>query len=96
MSQKHPHRFHGRCGSCGKRIYLSRKEARYVARRQFPADRMQAYQCPVSGDWWHIGHIAPEVVSGEVSKAVFYAPNGVGLVRFRQGTRAPIKRQHAA
>ncbi|MGH9252131.1 MAG: hypothetical protein ACRD0W_21830 [Acidimicrobiales bacterium] len=54
----------------GKRIYRSRKAARKAARLYRPrSDRMDAYPC---GDHWHIGHLAADVVKGQVSRGDVY------------------------
>lgn len=44
------------CTPCGKATYSSRKHARTMMRRLFPADRMRAYPCP-AGDGYHFGHV---------------------------------------
>lgn len=87
-------RYHGKCPDCGKLIYESRKEAKQAKRRQFPNERVQAYACPTTDGWFHLGHIAPEIVAGEFSKKVFYG-QGVADARARAGTRKPIKRTAA-
>ena len=89
----------GQCPSpgCGKRSFRDRKAAKRYARRQYPSDRMQAYECRKGGIGFHVGHAAPEVVSGEIPKQQFYGKTGVGRVRQMQGTRiTPGKRGAAA
>jgi predicted RNA-binding Zn-ribbon protein involved in translation (DUF1610 family) len=86
----------GRCEQCRKHAYPSRKHARTAARRRFPGERLQAYPCPHIDGLWHWGHPAPEVIAGEVSKALWYGPTGVGRVREMQGTRRPTKKEVAA
>ena len=54
------------CGTTGKRCFWTKREAKRVARLvRRKADRMSAYQC---GDHWHIGHLAPDVLAGEVDR----------------------------
>lgn len=51
------------CG-CGKRSYLTRREARQAYHRVHPSERrMNAYLCPVGG-LWHIGHLPGSVAKG--------------------------------
>lgn len=82
----------GWCQSCGKQAFSGRKAAKAACRRRFPNERMQGYRCPVREGAWHAGHLADEVRSGEVSRAEFYGPRGVGRVREMQGTRRPLRR----
>lgn len=43
----------GTCETCGKKRYLTRKEARAARRMLYPGeDKMTAYNC---GDYWHYG-----------------------------------------
>jgi ribosomal protein L37E len=45
----------GRCASCGKQIFLTRKDAKQAAARAFPGKkRMRVYQCQEAEPrWWH-------------------------------------------
>jgi hypothetical protein len=48
------------CTRCGKRAYVSRKDARRAARINHPGDQgLAAYQCPQLPDYWHYGHAQP-------------------------------------
>lgn len=42
----------GTCPDCGKRRWLTRKDARKAMRRMHDKT-LQVYQC---GDYWHLGH----------------------------------------
>jgi hypothetical protein len=44
-------------------MYRSRKEAKQVARNDFPNDHLSAYRCPTSGTY-HIGHLPAVVREG--------------------------------
>lgn len=77
----------GFCARCEKAAFNDRKAAKRYARRQYPSERMQAYACRRGGVGWHVGHVAAEVVAGEVPRSQFYGPRGVGRVREKQGTR---------
>lgn len=47
--------------TCGKTRYLTRRDAKKVARNLFPGDHLTAYPC---GDWWHFGHEPERVLHG--------------------------------
>ncbi|MVU77131.1 hypothetical protein GPX89_07700 [Nocardia sp. ET3-3] len=80
--------FLGMCEHCGKAGFASRKTARKYARGRYPGSALHAYQCRFhSDDCWHVGHLAPEVVSGDVRAHLFYGRDGVGAHRHRCGTR---------
>ena len=53
----------GRC-PCGKIQYVSRKNAKKVARFA-NLQGLTAYQC---GDFWHLGHLPKVVSRGRVSR----------------------------
>lgn len=57
---------------CGKRSYLTRKDAKAAARRWHAGDHMSPYMCE-HGRWWHIGHLAPGVLEGRVARADLYS-----------------------
>lgn len=64
----------GTTNQCGKRAYLSRKEARKATRRlkqEGKGDRMREYRCP-DCDRWHIGHLPQRVYRGDMSADEFY------------------------
>lgn len=60
-----PPRSVGTCVKCGKASYLSRKDARSVARNRHPGEHMSAYPC---GDYWHIGHIPTMIRDGRLDR----------------------------
>jgi hypothetical protein len=71
MAGRHKSRGSWTCDACGgKRVYLSRKDARYAAKQANPADPGNAYLCPENPEWWHIGHLPGWVKngSGEVDR----------------------------
>lgn len=56
----------GECPRSGKVGYLSRADAKRVAKRQkHRTGRMRAYSCESCG-WWHVGHLPSVVVRGKV------------------------------
>lgn len=55
----------GVCPDCGKKRWGSRKAAKDFAKQQYPYDKLSAYQC---GDWWHIGHLTPQVIAGDLPR----------------------------
>lgn len=82
----------GRCGECGKAAFETRRAARQYARRRYPGEPgLRAYPCPHRAEAWHVGHLAPEIVSGTVSSELFYGPRGIGAHRHRCGTRLEPK-----
>lgn len=48
--------------TCGKVRFLSRKDAKIAAKRLFPGDHLNAYECD---GWWHFGHKPERVIRGE-------------------------------
>jgi hypothetical protein len=60
---------HFTCQHCGKQTYLSRKEAKRVAKTVHPGEDLNAYRCP-HGEGWHIGHLPKAVVNGDFSRAI--------------------------
>jgi hypothetical protein len=53
------------CEQCGKRTFVSRKQAKAYARVAFPGDRgLNAYECPLGGTGYHIGHMPEPVKKG--------------------------------
>jgi hypothetical protein len=57
--------------STGKHRYATKDHAKRVAKRLRGRGRMGAYRCQVCG-WWHIGHLRPDVVAGDTSRAEAY------------------------
>lgn len=54
------------CEPCGKRSYVSRKDARKVAR--IHEGHKSPYECPVNPNYWHIGQLWPTIVAGEETR----------------------------
>lgn len=62
----------GRCPTCGKLRYLSRKTAKQDANRyRKRTGRMDTYRC---GDFWHLGHLPSRVRRGEIARSDLAAP----------------------
>lgn len=58
------------CETRGKRSYISRKEARRVA-RTIPPDggpRLNPYRCDVMEGYWHLGHLPARVRRGNAGR----------------------------
>lgn len=57
-----------RCGECGKVSYLSRAGARKARKAAaHRGEHMSVYRC---GDYYHLGHLAPDVIAGIVGREV--------------------------
>jgi len=46
----------GNCPRCGKRRYITRKDAKTAYKLFFPGRTMNTYQC---GEYWHYGNKGP-------------------------------------
>jgi hypothetical protein len=56
------------CHRCGKVSYLSRAAARKGRRLPiYRGEHMSIYRC---GDYYHLGHLSPDVIAGEVGREV--------------------------
>lgn len=55
------------CPDCGKRRYLTRSDAKRIARRMQGQGlgRLQVYRC---GDAYHVGHPPTALVRGDISR----------------------------
>lgn len=60
----------GWCEPCWKHFYLSRKEARAIARRH-PTHK-GVYVCPENENFFHIGELDQRVIRGDRSRAEMY------------------------
>lgn len=63
--------------SCGKRRFLSRKDARAFLRESagrsgLDTTAMRPYACPDISTLWHVGHLPREVRRGRRSAAEVY------------------------
>lgn len=58
---------HHTCTPAGKRIYVTRKNARRARRRFGDGHELNIYPCP-HGDHYHIGHLPPAVRRGQYDK----------------------------
>jgi hypothetical protein len=57
----------GTCSTCGKQCYPSKRDAKAQSRRM-PVrrlGRLHPYKC---GDYWHFGHMPPNVTAGRVGR----------------------------
>lgn len=54
---------------CGKAIHRSRSAARRFARQHHPAGDVRPYICPHNPDAWHLGHLPPAVIAGDLERA---------------------------
>ena len=43
----------GKCATCGKQCFITRKAAKAFMNRKFPNEKMTTYRC---GDYFHFGH----------------------------------------
>lgn len=55
------------CPTCGKRRYLTRKQARQFARKLHPGERLSPYKC---GDYWHLGHLPKDITQLGIDRSV--------------------------
>ncbi len=53
------------CDECGKWSYLTRHDAKKVAREAHPESHMDVYRCPNARGYWHYGHMHPSVLEGK-------------------------------
>lgn len=60
----------GRCSTCRKILWPSRKAAKAAARRRHPGEHMSTYACPNGG--YHYGHLAEPIVAGDATRAELY------------------------
>jgi hypothetical protein len=51
---------------CGKVRFLSRREAKTMAKRYPDSKRLNAYQC---GEFWHLGTLPPVIARGNKSRS---------------------------
>lgn len=51
-----------RCPETGKRGWVSRADAKKVARNVHPGEHMSAYKCRCG--YWHLGHLPGQVRKG--------------------------------
>lgn len=70
MTDQRPVTSWGTCDDCGKVCYGSRKHARRHARALNRA-HLYAYQCPVDGRYWHLGHQPYLIARGVIARADF-------------------------
>lgn len=54
---------------CGKRAYVSRKDAKRAAEEIERSGGGSAYRCPHNDSAWHWGHLPPWVKSGELPRS---------------------------
>jgi hypothetical protein len=59
-----------RCEACQKRSFISRADARQVAKQSVP--HRSVYPCPASPDVWHVGQLAFAVRQGVVDRHQYY------------------------
>lgn len=60
----------GWCEPCWKHLYITRKEARAIARRH-PTHKA-VYQCPSNDNFFHVGELSPQVIRGDRSRGEVY------------------------
>jgi hypothetical protein len=63
-------RYDSWCDWCGKRCYLTRKNAKVVARLH--PTHYTTYQCPVDPQFWHVGRLARAIVQGVITRNEYY------------------------
>lgn len=66
------------CPHCGKRSYMSRRDAKIAMRRAHSKDKMSAYRCRETGpddpvERWHFGHLAEPIKQGIVDRDTVYS-----------------------
>lgn len=59
----------GRCTSCGKLCFRTRKEARHHHKKAHPGEKFAVYEC---GPYWHYGH-KPYLIQRGVTSRHDYA-----------------------
>lgn len=58
----------GKCRTCNKDIFMSRKSARHQAKILADNGHPRPYQCPVDPTMWHNGHIPDAVRHGVITR----------------------------
>lgn len=64
-------RYIGHCQVTGKVMYSDRRTAAQAARRH--PDHMNPYCCDACR-YWHIGHLAPGIIRGRITRGDRYRP----------------------
>lgn len=59
------------CPTCGKRSWLTRADAKKVARRMHDT-HLNVYRC---GDAWHLGHLPAPVIRGDLNRSDITPPH---------------------
>jgi hypothetical protein len=58
---------------CGKRMYPTRRDA-VTAKRQLGHNDLRPYRCRTNTQYWHLGHLAPGIIAGTSSRAMYDPP----------------------
>lgn len=54
------------CPTCGKHRYYTKADAKHAIRAmKGRVGRLNAYRC---GDYWHVGHLPADVVTGVIAR----------------------------
>lgn len=61
----------GFCELHQKLLYLTRKQARKVA-RSHKEDHKSVYECPVHPKLYHVGGVPDEVIRGEMTRSEYF------------------------
>lgn len=70
------------CTACGKRNYRNRDHAKRAARHD-SLTGLRPYRCVETGTW-HLGHLPPDVIAGNVTRDVIR--ESILAARRRRGT----------
>lgn len=60
--------------ACLRAVFLGREQAKAAIRQNYPGDNTLRPYKSCDGRGFHLGHLAPEVVSGEFTREDFYTP----------------------
>lgn len=69
------------CPATGKKSWLSKGDAKAMAKRTPNGNDLSAYRCPTGQDHWHLGHLPASVIAGETSRAEIFEPKLSGRSR---------------
>ncbi len=61
----------GYCVKHRKFSYKGRKAARRAARILYPNDHLTPFACKIADGLFHIGHLKPEIIAGDVSRKFY-------------------------
>lgn len=62
------------CSTCGGAVFLARDQAKAVIKQNYPGDHDLRPYPSCDGAGFHVGHLAPEVIAGDMTREQYYGP----------------------